>query len=267
LLILVIRKMLRNKWLVLCLLIGCILSVAMVGSVPGYTDAVFQNMLTKDLESYQSTSNLFPGHYYVKAAISQGFKESDRINAFLMFEKEIPKRVEQLGVPYVTKNIKISLYNMNITPEIPRDIRTRTRSVKLEALVDIKDHIKILQGRMYSDETTDGLYEVIVTEAAMKRHDLLLDEVYVLSDNRVEGYIRNSGKQIPKIKVVGVFTMSDEKDPYWFQGIKNFESSMIMNIDQLRKDFIDTKSVMLTNCDWYYALDYHKIKLSELETL
>ncbi len=263
-LMIVLRKMFRNKWLVLCLLIGCILSIAMVGSVPAYTDAVFQRMLTKTLEEYQEETGKYPGQYYVKAAISSGFKEADRVTAFLMFDREIDKRVKEIGVPYTAKNMKITLYNMNITPEIPRDIREKSRSLKLEALNDMENHIEILFGKMYTDEPKDGIYEVIVTEAAMKRHDLLLNEVYVLKDTRVEPQIRATGKQVPKIKVVGVFTMKDEKDPYWHQGIKNFESVLVMDIGQLRKDFIDTKSTLLTSAEWYYALDYHKILLGDI---
>jgi len=259
--------MLRNKWLVLCLLIGCILSVAMVGSIPSYTDAVFQKMLIKDLENYQTTSNIYPGQYYVKAALSQGFLENNRVNALLMFEKKIPELVREFPIPYVTMNKKITIYSMNITPEIPRDIREKSRLMKLEALEDLENHIKILQGRMYSNEINDGLYEVIVTESAMQKFDLMLNEVYVITDKKVSEYITSSGKTVPKIKVVGVFTMEDETDPYWFQGIKNYESSLVMNMEQLRRDFIGTKSPLVTACEWYYALDYHKIQLKDLEKI
>ena len=50
--LMVVRKMLNNRWMVLCLLIGITIAVAMVSTVPMYTDGVLQRMLIKDLESY-----------------------------------------------------------------------------------------------------------------------------------------------------------------------------------------------------------------------
>jgi putative ABC transport system permease protein len=37
---LVLRKLTRNKWLVLCILGGAILAIALVSSVPLYTDGI-----------------------------------------------------------------------------------------------------------------------------------------------------------------------------------------------------------------------------------
>ena len=65
-LIMVIRKMLSNKWMVICLLAGAVLAVAMVSSIPIYTDGVLQRMLTKDLEEYQLSTRTFPEGIWLK---------------------------------------------------------------------------------------------------------------------------------------------------------------------------------------------------------
>ena len=59
-LIMVFRKMINKKWMTLCLLIGFILAVAMVSSIPIYTDGVLQRMLTRDLENHQVSTGFFP---------------------------------------------------------------------------------------------------------------------------------------------------------------------------------------------------------------
>ena len=56
-------KMYSNLRMVSCLLIGVILAVGMMSSIPVYTDGVLQRMLTKDMESFQNTNNVFPGTY------------------------------------------------------------------------------------------------------------------------------------------------------------------------------------------------------------
>src|SRR5690554_1701415 len=65
LLVMIFRKMLKNKWLVLCLLLGMIISVALISSIPMYTQGVLQRMLTKDMEQYQLDNDRFPGGYLV----------------------------------------------------------------------------------------------------------------------------------------------------------------------------------------------------------
>src|SRR5690554_3080998 len=59
----IFRKMSKNKWLELSLLMGLVLIVAMVSSMPIYTDAILQRMLVKDLEQKQTTSNTYSGGY------------------------------------------------------------------------------------------------------------------------------------------------------------------------------------------------------------
>jgi putative ABC transport system permease protein len=53
--------MLRNKWMVLCLIICSLLAVSTISSMPIYSNSIFQRMLIKDLESYQVENNKYPG--------------------------------------------------------------------------------------------------------------------------------------------------------------------------------------------------------------
>ena len=58
---LVFRKILNNKWLMLCLLFGFIVVVAMVSAVPMYSNAILQKMLNDDLIKYQSSHSIYAG--------------------------------------------------------------------------------------------------------------------------------------------------------------------------------------------------------------
>ena len=59
---LVLRKIISNTWKVLCLLLGSILVVGMVCSIPIYTNGILQRLLTKDLESVQASNMRYPGY-------------------------------------------------------------------------------------------------------------------------------------------------------------------------------------------------------------
>lgn len=255
-LIMVLRKMINNKWMVLCLLIGFILAVAMVSSIPLYTDGVLQRMLIRDLENYQVSSGNFPGRYHVEANIYSNFEKNSRIKAFRFFDEKITNDVKKeirLPVKAYTRNIVIEY--LHAVPEVQREEKPMRRSMTLETLHGLEDHIKIVKGRMYSSEKKDGVYEVIVNESTMKELDLRLDEVYLVHDSvdRIDYPL--------KVKVVGIFTIKDSNDPYWFRGLYSYNNSFLMDESLFVEEFINGELNMITEAHWYYAFDYHKINL------
>ena len=142
-----------------------------------------------------------------------------------------------------------------------REAEPATRYVKIDGLSDAADHVAMLHGRMFSPRTDDGTLEVIVTEEAFKELDLLLDEVYVVSD------LRDLLGEPLRVKVVGIFGMADPGDPWWFESLANYDISLLADFDLVRERWADTGSVLLTGSWWSYAFDYHAIGVGGLRTL
>ncbi|MBR1724985.1 MAG: hypothetical protein IJ723_08240, partial [Ruminococcus sp.] len=53
----------NTKWMVLCLLIGFIMAAAMTSTIPIYMNASLQRMLVKDMETFQTENDVYPGTY------------------------------------------------------------------------------------------------------------------------------------------------------------------------------------------------------------
>jgi putative ABC transport system permease protein len=265
LLLIVIRKMLCNKWMVLCLLIGSILAVAMVSSIPVYTDGVLQRMLVRDLENYQEKNNVFPGGYHVRTDYKYKYKEVDRPKAYAMFNKKISDvLIKEIKLPALVVAQRVTLDNMKAAPEVKREEKPLERYVRLEGTSDFQNHVKMSHGRIFSDKMAGDVIEVAVTENTMKELDLRLDETYV-----VGGSSKNV-KATMKIKVVGVFTLKDEADPYWYQGLGVLNKSFVMDYALLQDTFVLKESpfsILLTEAQWFYALDYHKITIDGISEL
>lgn len=266
-LLIVLRKMLRNKWLVICLLIGSILAVAMVSSIPEYTDAIFQRMLIKDMENYQTESNTFPGKYNVRVNLAN-FDMEDRIAAYTeVFKEKVPSMAKAYEVPIQTTNIRIQTMNMKIAPEVAGSNDNRSRMLTLDGLYDVENHVKIIKGRMFSTEPVNGAYEVIVSEKAMQDWNLQLDETYIITDPKVIDAFESIDKQVPKIKIVGVFGMKTSNDPYWSKGLDNFTNNFIMDYSLFHKELVDTNFRYVYVAEWNYAFDYHKIYNNNLKNI
>jgi putative ABC transport system permease protein len=256
----VLRKMLSNRWMFLCLLIGSVLTVDLLSSIPIYTDGVLQRMLIKDLESYQEKSGVFPGSYLVKAELSYRFGEKDSKVAYNAFNDRISGQISRdIGLPVIAEAKHVSVGNFLVTPQSAND-KGGTRYSKVDTISDFQNHITVTNGKLFSNEFKDGTYEAVVTQEAMKNLDLLLDNTYLFT------YVKDKTYTF-KVKIVGVFTAKDKRDPYWFQGLGAFNNSVIIDNRLYTGPFLQTNSPSVSNAAWFYAFDYHKINLGNVSTI
>ncbi len=66
------------------------------------------------------------------------------------------------------------------------------------------------------------------------------------------------------MKPVGVYTVSDSNDLWWYKPANQFESAMLMDWDLYMKEVAGTQN-MLCDAVWYYALDYTQMKIDRIE--
>ena len=256
--------MASNRWLVLALLAGSVLSVALLASIPIYTDAVLQRLLTRDLERYQERTGRYPG---TTAATYNFYRLVERPAAKAPFHDSLEHEilttlVPNLGVPVAAAMKRITLdYLYDIRPR-PEESRQETvkKFSRVEAVQELEQHITLLHGRMSRPEPVDGVYEAIVTAAAMQELELILDRSYLLHDLLAE-------EPRLRVKVVGVFTKKDPSDLFWFQRFSTFSESFLIDYDTFLRAFLYHPARNLTNGAWYFALDYHQITLDNVPNL
>ena len=256
--------MASNRWLVLALLAGSVLSVALLASIPIYTDGVLQRLLTRDLERYQERTGRYPG---TTAATYNFYRLVEQPAAKAPFHDSLEQEilttlVPDLGVPVAAAMKRITLdylYDVRPQPEESR-IETIKKFSRVEALREIEPHITMTHGRMFRPEPEDGVYEAIVSREAMQEMELILERTYLLHDLLVE-------EPRLQVKVVGVFTKSDPSDLFWFQRFTTFSESFLIDYDTFVRDFLYQPTRNLTTGAWYFALDYHRITLANVPNL
>ena len=128
---LVLRKIMNNKWLMACLLVGSILAVAMVSSIPLYTNGMLQRMLTKDLVAFQQDTGYYPGYYSVDLNAYSYYEGDDRIKAYRWFDGDIPKEVAALDLPVKQTVKRIGMDHLSVLPEVQREDKPEERMVGL----------------------------------------------------------------------------------------------------------------------------------------
>ena len=258
-LVIAIRKMLSNKWMFLCTLIGSIVSVAMLSCIPIYTNGIMQRMLIRDLENYQIETGDFPGGYLVKYGGSKAPSELV-VKSFESIKNEVNNSVfPGIKLPILTQCTYMNARTARInTGKVKTDIH-----VKISALTELEQHVEILHGKMYSKNKVDGVYEVIVSEEAVKVLGLTPGNTYELIGKNITGTVDPTFR----IRIAGIFTTKEANDPYWFTGLQGYSDQILMDSDLFLNSFLKEGGWSLYEVKFYTAYDYHQIKLENLPSL
>lgn len=285
LIVMVLRKMYKNKGFILFLIIGLLISTALMSSIPMYSEGVLQKVFTKDMESYQEDEDAYPGSFKISLyaqnsslnSILRGVKEdnifnNDKIKSYYKTYEENFNSINDYAKNKISKEMflqtkeKAAVYSTEPRKFVhdnfkPGDFDDSGYS-KISAISDLKKHIKLTDGRLPSDTKVNGIYEVVLSEGALSKLKMSLNRVYVVTDVNKKGYADI------KIKPVGIFTAADNDDLYW-SGVKlgSLDESVIIDENLMMKDFIKSSPTQLDSAIWYFALDYHALNLKNIDKL
>ena len=90
----VVKKLFNNKWLFLSLLIGMIMTIAMITAIPLYTEGVLQRMLVKDVITSYSIhyTKLYEWQGLIRRCMNQDFSWKHSANEYI----ELYNRIIQI---------------------------------------------------------------------------------------------------------------------------------------------------------------------------
>ncbi len=254
--LIVIRKMLNNKWMTFCVITGSIITVAMFSSIPIFTNGVMQHTLTKELEQFQESSNIFPGGYLIEYDNTYSLSNASDQNGLKLLDQKINAEMSKsINLPLITQCRYLNAGTYEYDTE-------STNMIDLVALSGVSNHLKIIHGKIYSNLTTDGVYEVIASENAMKTLNLILGNTYELSD--LDVFKPDDETRKFRVKVVGVFTYQTNRDPYWFRDIDQYDFSLLMDPNLLMDTFFTKEKIGIKSVKWFLAYDYHQISIANM---
>jgi putative ABC transport system permease protein len=166
---------------------------------------------------------------------------------------------KRFGLPILLSTITRSTLNFELTPSDPSKVDPNVnRSAELTAMSDFEKHIRLVDGVMPSTERVNGVYEVWVFPE-------LLTQLKIVLGNELT-IVNKDLKQTIRIKPVAVIDRTDYADLYWTNNMNDLPTKFFIPYVLFEKDFTKNKSFNNTFCYWNYILDYHQLKMEELET-
>ncbi|MCR2806068.1 ABC transporter permease [Paenibacillus soyae] len=258
--VMIIRKMVQNKWLVFSLLIGIIMSVALVSSMPIYSEAILSRMLKKDLEMSQTASGRYPGAVYSSIYLPNNKPEQH----LPMFERvdRVIKEEAAPGFRLPIQALVTDLVSSSMRMKLADNPDTSSRSyfsMNVKAFTDIEDHIKLKDGKLPAAEPVDGIYEVLVTEQALNKFKTVLGAVFAVEDDKVAERML--------FKPVGVIEKAKDDDLYFRNAnLSDLGSSFILPYETAETLLLHEHRIPAASSGWYLVMDYSKIEYQHIES-
>ena len=251
--------MINNKWMIISLLIGNILLIATVSSVPLYRNATLQRMLIKEMQDYQKERNVYPGMVDLRNTFSN--QNPYELELFRYYRDTINDEiVNAFGIPLLDMGVveNITLVNPIFYPEIPREDLPKGRAAILAGYENIEEHIVIVTGRMYSKEIVDGVIETICSTRTLEGLDILLDEILIDDRRLLDG--------MPlRVKIVGVFENSLESDPYWLVSPSYVGDRLVLDFDLIDWILFNSPDTQYrAEVTWLHPYDYNKMEVRKV---
>lgn len=255
--VMIIRKMVQNKWLVFSLFIGIIMSVALVSSMPIYSEGILSRMLKKDLERWQTVSGQYPGAVYASFTFPM-----DKLERHLpMFDRvdRVMKNDAANGFQLPVQEQVTDLVSMSLRIKVENDPDPKNvDSMTLKAFSNLEQHIKLKDGRLPSKQPVDGVYEVLVTERGLMEFKTVLGTVFVAENDNMAGPL--------KLKPVGVMEKAADDDLYFRNGnLGDLNTSFIMPYETAHQQMLQDQRIPLISAGWYLVMDYSKMEYRHID--
>ena len=265
----VYKKIINTRYLSGALLIGFILAIAIICTIPIYTNGILQRMLLKDFENFQIETGIYPGYYQIDANFH--YQSRDKVKSIY---QTLNSRIENKLFPDFSLPIDISTHQLdsfafrllldytsekshtendsvfNLTDYLIND------SVYLTAMQNVEKHMEIVHGRKYSEEILDNTLEVNIPLNMMKQYNLILDKTYVL--------YKEKNKPALKIKIVGAFTINAEHSLFWLKNLDQYIDHIFISAKQFHSLVLDKNPDYLARAMWYCAYNYHSVKIKDI---
>jgi len=246
------RKMVKNRWLAISMLVGMILCTALASCIPIYKDAMLERMLVKEMDQQYKQSGIYPSS--LVAVANPAFQPSN-VNKQTAFIAEFDQYWEDMMSEY--SQLPFSEY-IKIRDTAPLAFRSvdaaatpnTQHKITLNMRSNIEEHVRLLDGTLPTSEVVNGVYEALVTDSTLVQLKIVLGHELIVDTTPAAEPIR--------IKVVGVIAEQDLNEIYWnHSNLTRYNAAFFLNEQVFKQQIVDKGIVPIQSLTWFGAVDYH----------
>ncbi|HOD92472.1 MAG TPA: FtsX-like permease family protein [Clostridia bacterium] len=262
---LIFRKILNNKWMVICLIIGCTFAIAVAAAIPMYTSGMYNVLLANEFKKEQDKFSTFP----FKASYNATFFGLNNNTSQTIFNDLdntfYNEYLANMPVKKVFdyKNVTTKSYSMfdeqnyKIKQQKIDDgeqLSSRNLNVKsdfsITSAANAPDMLDIIGGRMFQTSTEEGVIEAVITQLAAAQYRLSVGEYYYIYNKILDVDL------IAKVKIVGIVKVNESSSSFFTLS----DRTLLVDFDQMQ-NMIKESLITLQQANWFAAFDYTTVRL------
>ncbi len=262
------RRLFSQRGLALATALGLIASVAIVMSIPLYTDAVYYRILQKELTQPASEGELqrppfaFMFRYVGSLYGLKQWEDIEPVDKYLTDQAP-----GLLGLPQILDVRYFRTDNFRLFPTSDlayADVKDPLAWINFATASDFDKHITLLEGGMPApaDSSPDVPMDVLVSKALADQFGIQIGEQYV-TFRRSDTDTSHTLVQIP-VRVAGIWQAKDPADPYWFYRQTVFENQFFIPEASFRVRIVPLLNDEIAQALWYMVADGSHINSSDV---
>lgn len=270
------KRLWNNKGLTLCSIIGLIAAVALISSIPLYTDAANFKVLKEELSTGDSgTERTRPPFAFMYRYIgawhgSVDLEDFEPVNQYLL--DSVPAIVG-LPIETFTRYVKTDNFSLFAASEAAYiGIRQPLGWVNLAFVDNLQDHIHILEGGFPPPAAADAeVIDVLVSQPFAEETGLQVGEMYV-AFKRAE--VKSDDKKTEEAKptqfqlrVAGVWAPRDVLDQFWFYNPKSLSNSLLVPMGTFISRIAPAMDKEIYAAIWYIVFDGEMVRTDDVPGL
>ena len=262
------RRLLAQRGLALATALGLVASVAIVMSIPLYTDAVYYRILQQELTEPASESDMVrPPFAFMFRYVGSlyGAKEWEDIEQVDIYLTE--NAPELLALPHesTVRYFRTDNFRLFPTEDLAyADVKDPIEWINFAHATDFEDHINLLEGSLPSpaDSSVDSIVEILVSQTMAEEFGLQVGEEYV-TFRRSDKEGKRQVVQIP-VRIAGIWTPKDSDDPFWFYRLSVFDNQFFVPEETFVQRIVTAQNDEISQALWYIIFDGSQITSSDV---
>jgi putative ABC transport system permease protein len=269
-----LRRLLAQRWLALATELGLVASLAIIMSIPIYSDAVYYRILREELGQTNEQSNYRRppfGFMFRYSGSIYGPKQWEDIEAVDAYLSGPALAQIRLPIQETTRYFRTDSFRLFPKADVESGVYSSARDplewVAFASAADIDQHVKLAEGAFPSPASADPNepVEVMVSKVMADELGMQAGEDYV-TFRTIETESGQRTVQVP-VRVTGIWEPNDPADEYWFYPWNVFETQLFIPEASFRGRMTSLLNDEIDQMVWYWRLDGSEVSADDADLL
>ncbi|MHB0858338.1 MAG: ABC transporter permease [Anaerolineae bacterium] len=271
------KRLWNNKGLTLCSIIGLVTAVALISSVPLYTDAanfkVLKEKLSQNSEDATQRRPPFAFMYrYIGAwhgAVD--IEDFDPVDAYAT--RSVPG-VIGLPAESLVRHVKTDNFSLFPLSDVAYiGLRQPLGWVNVGFVSDLTEHIQIVDGAFPAQTPGDDALEVMVSQDFAVETGLQVGEEYVLFRRPERASAESDATAVEsrpiqiQMRIAGIWIAQDATEPYWFYNPRALANTLMISEESFRARIAPAMTDEVYAAIWYIIFDGERVRTDDVPGL